>query len=103
MADVGLVGFSYAGKSLWSTKFPRDALKSAIIRLQLWKPVLGIVQMGARSFVVADIPGLIEGASEGRGLGQQFLKHIERTHTLLFVIDGLKDDAYDKFTTLRKE
>jgi GTP-binding protein len=53
--------------------------------------------------VVADIPGLLEGASEGKGLGHQFLKHIERTHTLLFVIDGFAENAYEQFSVLKDE
>ena len=65
--------------------------------------MLGIVQMNGHSFVVADIPGLLEGASEGKGLGHQFLKHIERTHTLLFVIDGFAENAYEQFTVLKEE
>ena len=67
------------------------------------EPVLGIVQLNGHSFVVADIPGLLEGASEGKGLGHQFLKHIERTHTLMFVIDGFTDNAYEQFSVLKEE
>lgn len=103
MADVGLVGFPNAGKSSLVNKISSGRPKVGDYPFTTLEPVLGIVQMNGHSFVVADIPGLLEGASEGKGLGHQFLKHIERTHTLLFVIDGFAENAYEQFTILKNE
>lgn len=103
MADVGLVGFPNAGKSSLVNKISSGRPAVGDYPFTTLEPVLGIVSVHNRSFVLADIPGLIEGASEGRGLGHQFLKHIERTHSLLFVIDGFEEDAYEKFQILKQE
>lgn len=103
MADVGLVGFPNAGKSSLVNKISSGHPAVGDYPFTTTEPVLGIVSVGEHSFVVADIPGLVEGASAGRGLGHQFLKHIERTHSLLFVIDGFEGDAYEKFLILRRE
>lgn len=104
LADVGLVGFPNAGKSTLLSSLSEAKPKIGDYPFTTLKPNLGIVKYRSlESFVIADIPGIIEGASEGKGLGHYFLRHIERNSILLFIISCDSKSIKKEFLTLRNE
>jgi len=104
IADVGLVGFPNAGKSTLISKISSARPKIANYPFTTLEPNLGIVKYkDFKSFTVADIPGIIEGAHKGKGLGHQFLRHIERTRIILFMIDITSENYQDDYDVLYNE
>lgn len=107
LADVGLVGFPNVGKSTFLSVSTKATPKIANYHFTTLIPNLGVAQLGAgQSFVIADIPGVIEGASEGVGLGHDFLRHIERTRLLVHVLDASESEGrnvYEDFDTINNE
>lgn len=103
IADSGLVGLPNAGKSTFLAACSNAKPKIADYPFTTLHPNLGVVKAGDYDFVLADIPGLIEGASQGQGLGDRFLGHVERTNVLLHLIDCMQEDIVGSYHTIRHE
>ena len=103
LSDVGLVGMPNAGKSTFLSCTTRAKAKIADYPFTTLRPQLGVVYIDDSEFVIADIPGLIKGASQGKGLGDRFLKHIERCNILLHLIDITSDDMIQNYQIIRNE
>lgn len=103
IADIGLVGFPNAGKSSLISKITSANAKIGDYPFTTLEPVLGVMILGDKKATIADMPGIIEGASGGKGLGEKFLKHIERTKAIVYVIDVNNDDTKSYFDILRDE
>lgn len=103
LADVGLIGFPNAGKSTFLSVVTNAHPEIADYAFTTLSPNLGVADIDDGSLLIADIPGLIEGASEGKGLGDAFLRHVERTAVLLHLIDVYSDDVAGAYRTIRQE
>jgi GTP-binding protein len=103
IADAGLVGLPNAGKSTFLAAVSHARPKIADYPFTTLKPQLGVVRQHDQEFVLADLPGLIEGASEGAGIGTRFLGHVERCAVVLHLVDGTLDDVVGAYCTIREE
>ncbi len=103
IADVGLIGLPNAGKSTLLSVLTNAKPKIADYQITTLEPNLGALKQKDKTLIIADIPGLIEGASKGKGLGDKFLKHIERTTKLVHVIDASSEDVVKDYKIIRKE
>ncbi|MBE0480328.1 MAG: GTPase ObgE [Dehalococcoidia bacterium] len=103
IADAGIVGYPNAGKSTLLSRVSRARPKIGHYPFTTTEPMLGVVEAGGRSFLLADIPGIVEGAHKGKGLGLEFLRHVERTRVLIHVVDGGVEDPLSDFKKVEAE
>ena len=103
IADTGLVGLPNAGKSSFMRKLTAAKTKVGDYPFTTIVPKLGVMRQGDREKIIADIPGLIEGAHEGTGLGFQFLRHIERCTSIVHILDISEENVLDNYKTIRNE
>lgn len=103
VADVGIIGYPSVGKSTLISAISAAKPKVAAYEFTTLVPNLGVVQVDDRDYIVCDVPGLIEGASEGKGLGHKFLRHIERCGLLLHILDASRDSLEEDYKAIRKE